>query len=463
MLLNINNPQIYQRLVLAVVCMSAFLVPFMGSSINLALPHIAGDFKMNSAGMGWVVTVYLLASAIFQVPFGRLADIVGKKHIYMCGLFLLSIVSVLCCLPSNGTLFIIYRAIQGIASAMIFSTSMAIVTDVFPAHERGKALGINTAVVYFAAAAGPFVGGMLTDYIGWRSIFVCVAAIALIAAIVSLKIIKEQYSLKKEPFDVFGALIYGIALFAFIYGFTILPRTLAYVLIGVGIIALVIFIHYEKRKEYPVLNVNIFFSNRVFLFSSVAALINYAATFGIGFLLSLYLQFVKGFDARHAGFILISQPLIQAFFSPIAGKLSDKIEARYLASIGMALISIMLIVLCFVTAKTSIFSLIVILMILGIGFAFFSSPNVNSIMSSVEKRYYSMASATTGTMRLSGQSFSMGLAMMVISLYINNQPMSLKLSGEFINAMHTAFIIFSILCVVGVYMSLLRGKVADTE
>lgn len=449
----------YRWLVLIIICLSAFLVPFMGSSINLALPYIAGEFSMNSVAMGWVVTVYLLASAMFQVPFGRLAEMFSEKRIFIGGLCIFAVSSVLCCFPSNGTLLIIYRALQGIGSAMIFSTSMAILTAAFPAQDRGRVLGINTAVVYLAAAVGPFLGGLLTDYIGWRSIFICVAVLAFFAGMVSLKILNNPKNESKgDPFDMPGTVIYGIALFTFIYGFTILPQTTGFVLIAIGIISLIAFVFYERKQKYPVFKVGIFLSNRVFLLSSVAAIINYAATFGIGFLLSLYLQFVKGFDARHAGMVLIAQPLIQAFFSPIAGKLSDRIEAHYLASAGMALISIVLFILCFVTSETSIAVLIIMLMILGIGFAFFSSPNVNLIMSSVEKHYYSMASATTGTMRLSGQAFSMGLAMMVISIYLNNQPMSVQLSPQFIKAMHTAFLIFAILCAVGVYTSMSRGK-----
>jgi EmrB/QacA subfamily drug resistance transporter len=440
--------------------MSAFLVPFMGSSINLALPHIAKEFKMNSSAMGWVVAVYLLASAIFQVPFGRLADIIGKKRLYVSGLFIFAIASALCCFPVNGSMLIVYRTIQAIGSAMIFSTSISLLTDVFPLQYRGKVLGINTAVVYMAAATGPFLGGVLTDYLGWRSIFICVTIIALLAGIRSFKIIKEtKKDDKKEPFDKLGAIIYGIALFAFIYGFTLLPKTLGYVFIVLGIIVFVMFVYYEKKRKYPVFNVGLFFSNRVFLFSSLAAFINYAATFGISFLLSIYLQYVKGFDARHAGIILISQPLVQAVFSPIAGRLSDKIEARYLASLGMAIISVILFALNFINAETNIGILIIMLLLLGLGFALFSSPNVNSIMSSVERQYYNMASATTGTMRLAGQAFSMGISMMVISIYLNNRPMSAQLNAEFIKSLHTAFLIFAILCAIGVYTSISRGKI----
>jgi MFS family permease len=340
--------------------------------------------------------------------------------------------------------------IQGIGSAMIFGTGMAMITAIFDAGDRGKALGINVAVVYLALALGPSAGGFMMYHWGWKSIFLVIAAVAFIACIGSKIIIKQQWiQAKGEPFDLKGSILYGIALFMLIYGFTILPSLTGFIY----------FINYEKKKTAPVLNVKLFFTNRLFTYSSFAALINYAVTFPISFFLSLYLQEVKGVEVQYAGLILIVQPVIQAALSPFAGRLSDKIHSHYLASAGMVFISLaLLLIAIFISPSTPIGFIVCVLVLLGIGFAAFSSPNTNTIMSSVEKKDYSMASATTGTMRLTGQAFSMGITTMILSLFLGKQMMSIAVIDQFMGAMRVAFILFAVLSSLGIYASMKRNS-----
>ena len=444
--------------VLFVVCLSGALVPFTGSSINLALPRISEELSLTAVALGWIVTAFLLASAILQIPFGRAGDMFGRKKILTAGVILFSLASVACAVAPSGNLLIAGRFVQGIAAAMLSGVSMAIVTSVFPANERGKALGINTAVIYFAIAAGPFFGGMITHYCGWRSIFAVTAGLGLLALTGVFTVLKGEWiEAKGERYDWWGTLIYAIGLFAIIYGCSVLPSVVGFSLVAAGLATFVWFVYFEKKQSAPVFNMDMFLANRVFRMSSFAALINYAATFAIGFILSLYLQYIKDFDAQKAGLVLVIQPVVQTIVSPLAGKWSDKVNASNIATLGMAIIVVCLLSMLFLTPGTPLSMLIVILIVLGTGFALFSSPNVNVIMGSVEKRFLGMASATTGTMRLTGQSISMGITMMMISIFVGKTKLTIDIFPLFMKCLHYTFGIFVTLCAIGVYTSMVRN------
>ena len=445
--------------VLLVLCTAAFLVPFMGSAINLALPEIGEAFSMKAVTLTWMSTIYLITTAIFQVPFARLADLIGRKKIFLLGVLSFSICTILSGFSPTGGALLALRSLSGLGSAMMFGTNMAILTAVFPPHQRGRAMGINVAVVYAALAAGPFLGGMLTHYFGWQSLFFATGVIGLLVVMLSHFYLKAEWvEAKGEKFDLVGSVIYGIALFGLIYGFTKLPSTDSFYWLSAGIILFVVFFLYERRLSSPVFNVKIFNGNRIFTLSSISMLINYAATSAVAFMLSLYLQYVRGFDARHAGLILISQACIQAIFSLLAGRLSEKIAPSRLATTGMAIIVLGLTGMSFITAETSVTLLVVLLVMLGIGFGIFSSPNTNVIMSSVDKKYYGQASATTGTMRLTGQAFSMGIAGMAIAINVGNRQITHEVYPELLQSIRVTLVIFAALCVVGVYASSQRTR-----
>jgi MFS family permease len=212
------------------------------------------------------------------------------------------------------------------------------------------------------------------------------------------------------------------------------------------------------KVKFPVFNIGLFASNRLFAFSNLAALINYATTFAITFLLSLYLQYVQGLSPRDAGMILVTQPVLMAIVASISGRLSDRHDPRILASAGMAVIVVGLIMLTFLREQSSITYLLVILAIVGFGFGLFSSPNTNAIMGSVDRTYLGVASATVGTMRLTGQMMSMGIATLVLQLFIGNEPISIQNTAGFMSSMRTTFLVFVILCILGIFASLARGR-----
>lgn len=450
-----TNRQIY--LILVVLCLAAMLVPFMTSAINLALPFINSDLSLNARMASWVPTSYMLTTAVFQVPCARLADMYGRRKTFILGVSVFVVFSIFCGLATSGFWLLIARVFTGIGSAMMFGTSAAILTSVVPPQKRGWAMGIISATVYMALAAGPLIGGLLTTLFGWASIFYTSAIVGGLVVVGAIILIKGEWKDEvKTKFDYVGAILYAFGLFALIYGFSQLPEIRGFVLMGVGIILLVLFIKNQQTKPNPVFNVNLFLRNRVFRLSNISALINYSATFVVAFMLSLYLQYARGLNPRDAGLILIIQSVVQSLVSLKAGRLSDKIAAPVLATIGMAICAVGLIMLCFVSATTSYIFLAFVLMFMGVGFGLFSSPNTNTIMSSVEQKDYSMASASMGTMRLTGQAFSMGIAMMAISITIGEANLSAAVSLELIKSMKITFVACAVLCLIGVYTSSAR-------
>ena len=264
---------------------------------------------------------------------------------------------------------------------------------------------------------------------------------------------------KGEKFDLAGSVVYVLGLVALVYGFTLLPALLGLWLIIGGAIGLSAFTKWEMRTRSPVLDMNLFRNSKTFTLSNLAALINYSATFAIAFLMSLYLQYLKDFSPESAGLILVAMPGMQAIFSPLAGRLSDKIEPRLIASAGMALTTIGLVIFIFISEVTSVNLIIGNLLLTGFGFALFSSPNTNAVMSSAPNTAYGVASATLATMRQVGMVLSMAVAMLMFSLYIGNVQITPEYYPVFQKSMHTAFIIFAILCFSGIFASLARGKV----
>ena len=274
-----------KRIVLLIAILAGFLTPFDGSAVNIALPTIGAAFHMDAISLSWVATAYLLASALFLVPFGKLADIYGRKKIFLWGICVFGAASLIMTLVATEQQMITVRVIQGIGAAMIFGTAIAILTAVFPPGERGRALGIYITSVYLGLSLGPFFGGILTDLFGWRSIFYINVPIAIAAAILIVcKLRGEWAECVGEKFDLTGSLIYSAGLVALMVGFSVLPDVSGGVLVVTGIALIGAFVWFEQRQPFPVLNMQLFFKSRIFAFSNIAALINYSATYAVSFL-----------------------------------------------------------------------------------------------------------------------------------------------------------------------------------
>jgi EmrB/QacA subfamily drug resistance transporter len=448
-----------KRFILLIVALPNFLFPFMSTGLNVALPSISSDLSMDAISLGWVITAYQLASMILVLPFGKLSDLYGRKRILTIGMFVCSFACLLLMLSNSAVELISFRVLQGIGGVMSYTPGMAILISVFPAEQRGKALGLLSAAVYAGQSAGPFIGGMLTHYFGWRSIFFTSMILGLLTiALIYWKMKGEWLESKGEKFDSMGATILGFGLFALVYGLSSLPGTFGLLLIGIGLAGLLAFIFYELRATSPLLNIDLFRKNRVFAFSSLALLLNFGAIWPITLLMSLYLQYIKGFNPQDAGLILITQPLMQVALAPFAGRLSDKVEPRIITSISMALTTIGLAMFAFLNNDSSLTYIIAGLFISGVGFSFFGSPNNNALMSSVDKKYYGTAAAVISLMRQMGIILSMGMIMMLFSIYIGKVQITPEYYDIFLTIVKIGFTVCAALCFGGIFVSLSRGK-----
>jgi EmrB/QacA subfamily drug resistance transporter len=443
---------------LLVATLANFLTPFMGSAVNIALPAIGAEFPVDAIVLGWIPTSFLLAAAMFALPFGRIADIYGMKRIFCGGIVLFTATSLLCALATSAFSLIFFRVFQGIGAAMIFVTGLAIITSVYPAYQRGRAIGINIATVYIALALGPVLGGIMTHDLGWRSLFLAMIPPGIAILIITCWKLKGEWAESRgESFDVKGALFYGVALVMVMYGFSILPSPSGMALVVLGIIGFAGFLVFEVKQDSPLLNVHLF-RNATFALANVAALINYAATFAGVFLLSLYLQYIKGLDPQSAGVVLVAQPIVMAVFAPLAGRLSDRYQPRRLAAMGMALSTVGLFIFAMMDQQTHVSTIVQGLVVVGFGFALFSPPNTSAIMGSVDRRFYGIASAMVSTMRLLGQMLSMGLALMVFSIFIGNVRITPDRYPALLTSIRTIFSVCTVLCFAGIFVSLVKGR-----
>jgi EmrB/QacA subfamily drug resistance transporter len=458
-MVNRASAGISREVTLVITSIAVFSMPLMMSSVNIALPSIGKELAMEAVLLGWVNTSYLLSTAAFLIPFGRLADIFGRKKIFVFGLFISTISSFLCAVSNSAAMLISFRVLQAIGASMMFGTALAILTSVFPAEERGRAFGINVAAVNLGLSIGPFIGGVLTQYLGWRSIFFLGALLGLISIILAFWKLKGEWAeARGERFDIVGSIAYSLSLTIMMYGFSVLTTPLGIALVFVGLLGMLAFMRWETKTASPVFDLDIFRENIVFVFSNLAAMINHSATFAVTFLLSLYLQYTKGLSPQTAGLILVASPAVLVIFSPIAGRLSDRVEPRKVASSGMAFSCVALLLFVFLSEVTSLGLIVAGLVILGFGMAFFGTPNANAIMGSVGKRFWGVASGTLGTTRTIGMMLSMGIVMILFSIYIGKAQITPEYYPAFLRSTKAAFAICAAICFCGIFAQLAGRK-----
>jgi EmrB/QacA subfamily drug resistance transporter len=448
-----------KKIVLLIAILAAFVTQFDISAVTIAMPTIGSEFHMDAVALSWITTGYLLAAACLLVSVGKIADIYGRKRVYLYGIAIFTFASFLMIIAPSTDMLIAIRVLQGVGAAMIFGTGISIISSVFPPGERGKILGIYVSCAYIALTVGPFLGGVLTQHFGWRSIFFVNVPLGLAACLLILWKLKGEWAeCEGESLDLLGSAIYICALVLVMLGFSQIPHPGSLLLIAAGCIAGIAFTLYEMRSPFPVLDMRLLTQNRVFAFSSLAALITFIATFAVTFLLSLDLQYTKGYSPVYAGLILIAQPLAIVVVTFFTGRLSDRFDPQILASSGIALMAIGLFGLIFLTGSSPLWYMITCLVVLGVGYGLFSPPNLNAIMGSVEKRYYGMANGINGTVRLLGQVISMGITMVLFALVIGRVEITPDCYPQFVTTLHYAFALFTVLCIIGIWASLKRGK-----
>lgn len=457
-----------QRMVLLVATTAGFLTTFMASAINIALPRIEQEWNVSAVTLGWISLAYILAAAALLMPSGRLGDFYGRKRFFVLGLAAFSMLTLAAALAPSAPVLILLRVLQGIATAVLFSSTVAMVTLAYPPETRGRALGLQVGGVYLGLTLGPVLGGVIIQSLGWRFVFVFIGAAGVVTCVLAAWGLRgvEWREPKRASFDVAGSVVWAVALSVLLIGFSLLPGALGWAFIAAGAAGIAGFVRWETRAADPVLNVDLIRRNRVFAYSNAATFINYAATYAMTFLMSLYLQYNRGLTPRAAGVILVTGTVVQTVFSPVAGRLADRVQARYVASAGMAVCVLGLGALVFLGEDTAWWYIITTLCMLGLGFAFFATPIIYAIMGSVHRRYTGVASATIGTMRLTGQSISVGLAALVLAVVVGPHPIGPADYSNVLTSVRITFAIFTVLCVIGVAASLVgprQGESAEPE
>ncbi|SDZ95913.1 drug resistance transporter, EmrB/QacA subfamily [Porphyromonadaceae bacterium KH3R12] len=451
--------------ILLVVAVTSFMGTFLVSAVNIALPTIEKDLALNAIELSWIITAFILAMALFMLPSGSWGDRSDNRRLFKLGLILFTISSGICYVAPDGHWLVAARFLQGIGAAFTGTTGQAILVSSFPAERRGQVLGISVASVYGGLALGPLIGGFITLHIGWRSLFLIAALFGLLTILISYLFLKSEKhkSVPAKGRDKIGTLLFMTGLAALVYGSSLIPSAVGWGLMSGAVILLLLFWRYESRITSPMLDTKLFSHNRLFTYSSLSALINYTSTFAIVFFLSLYLQKVQGLSPRDAGAVIVAQPAMMALFSPIVGRLSDKIQPRYFATTGMAMCTTGLGMLAFLGPATAIWIIVTILIWVGLGFALFSSPNMNTIMSSVERRQYGQASGLASSMRVFGQIISMSIVTLIFSLLFGSRSIEEVPNPVFLQAMRWGFIIFTLIGVPGIYFSFNRGNLKRKE
>ena len=450
--------------ILAAAMITSFMTTFMSSALNLSVPSLESYFGVNAAYVSWIVSSYTIAVAAMSLPMGKVSDVTSRRTVFLTGIAgfgILSAISIFA--PSIGVLMLL-RALSGTCAAMIFATNNAILISAFPHSVQGKMLGYSVAATYIGLTAGPVAGGLLNSSFGWRSIFAASAAISAMAFLAAFKAVpKDAPASHVSGVDTAGIVLYISSIVLSLIGMTSLGSgdTAPYML-AVGIIILVLFFLHEGRREKTekntIMRVSMFRQSRTFTFSCLAALLNYGATFAISYEMSIYLQVILGIPSGKAGLMLITMPAAQALLSPLTGSLSDRIRPSVLASTGMGVCAVTLLLYSRIDGDSSIFYVMSVMGMTGMGFALFSSPNTNAILSCVSKKDYGVANSIIATMRTYGQSSGMAVLSSITAVVLGTGTLETSPHTDILHMMHVSFITFACICVLGLFFSLARDR-----
>ena len=447
-----------RTIALIVVCIGSMLNPLMLSAVNVAVPAIAEDLDATGVQVSWLPTAFMLASAIFFLPFGRLSDMYGRKKLYMGGLVGMSIGAAIAAVAPNIHVLLLARVIQGTAAAAIFGTGLAILTSIYPAHRLGHTIGIAASCVYIGLTGGPWFGGYFTEAFGWRTMFsVQIPGYLLVIAITLLFLRGEWRSSEPVRFDLNGAVLFGLWLISFVVGLGELPSTTGGMLVVAGAAGAYVFIRDQLSKPYPLVRLYAVKANRIYFYSILAAFSAYGAVFPSLFTISLLLQYVLGLSPEGAGNILLLQALAMAMTAPMAGRIADATGSRTIATMGCLIVMIMFVWLCTVTAATPIWMIGTNQFILGFGMGLFSTPNSSAAMRSLTSTNLGIASALVNLSRTLGQIFGIGFVMLMIAIFIGEQELTPETYPDLLFCIRASFVLSVVLAVGAMYFSWMRG------
>ncbi len=456
-------------LVLTSVSLGSLMATLDGSIVNIALPAIQTDFRIDLTTTEWVVVAYLLVVGGLLLPFGRLGEVLTFKRVYLVGFTIFTLASICCGASPNEAGLVAFRVVQGIGAAMIMAMGPAIVARTFPAEERGRALGLNAISISIGLSLGPALGGILTQVATWRAIFLINAPIGLLAILWANRVLPAETPGKGQSFDVRGAALSGMALFALLLALSegqqwgwdspaIIGLLIAFVVVGGAFLAS------ERRSAHPMLDL-VLFRIRPFSAGLASVVVAFSGLFTATFLLPFLLEQGSGFSPVEAGLLLTPTPITMALVAPFSGAASDRFGPRVLASVGMAIMALALLSLTQLPVDFALPDLVWRLVLLGLGQGLFMSPNSSAVLGSVPRPRIGTASGTLAQMRINGQVLGIALSGAIVATRL---PVHLaELGGAstaalrnvaLAGAIHDAFVVAALVCAVGIVTSLVRGS-----
>jgi len=421
----------------------------MVAGLTVAIPTVGEEFAVDPVTLSWIPTAFFLAAAMFLIPFGRIADIYGVKRVFSIGLAVYFISALIAALAPTAPVLIGARFLTGVGAAMIFATSFALLGLVLPENERGAALGTNIAASFGGFALGFLGGGLFTYYTTWRVLFLVPLPVALLAIGIVRRTLRGECALSKgtRP-DLPGIALSATMILLIMVGLSTLPGVQGAVALVAGLAALAAFVVHEARVKDPALDIHYFSRNRPFVLINGAVLVYNAASFASVYLFSLYFQYVRGFDARLAGVILLAGSLITASLVGYAGRLSDRGSPRRVATAGVAMTVVGLAMLSFINPAMPIAIPILALVLLVAGVAFFQPPVYSTVIGAVERAMYGVASGLAETMRLLGMTVSMAVTIIIFALFFGSMEITGENIPRLLGSMQMLFRIYFALAVV---------------
>jgi EmrB/QacA subfamily drug resistance transporter len=464
----------YKWVALTVTTIGSLMAAIDSTIVILALPNMLQDLRSDLVVMTWVIMAYLLVSTVLQLTCGRMADMFGRVRMYNLGFVIFTVGSVLCAVSPTALILIGARIVQGVGGAMLSANSMAIITEVFPANQRGQAMGFNAVTWGAGSVLGPVLGGFILAVASWRWIFLINLPIGIIGTLSAYLLLHDiEPNPRNERFDLLGAFLFCVGLVTLLLGLMssigsswLSPGVLGMLIVAV--VSFVIFIFWERRVAYPMLDMRLFASQH-YTFSVLAATFQSLAVFAVNFLIIFYLQGVLGYDPLTAAFLILPLPVLTSVIGPLGGRWADRdrFHGATPATVGLALQVISLIVLTFLAPNTPYLILGSALGLMGLGSAIFWSPNTSSTMGAAPRNRLGVASATLNTMRNVGMvcSFALSLAVaaaamppaMVNEVFLGTVGhLPATIARDFTGAMSRAFVASAVICVLAVFCSVVR-------
>jgi len=426
----------------------------------VAVPAIAQDLEASAILISWVPTAFLLANAVLMLPAGRMADIHGRKKVYLTGMLVFTVSCLLASVVPDIEWLLFTRLLQGFGAALTFATGLAIIMSVFSTENRGMALGFASASLYIGLSLGPLLGGWFTEYYGWRSVFLFPVVPAVISVLmILLKLKGEWKSETAQPVDWFGSLIFAVWSSALFIGMSEIPSPRSFLLLFAGIVSLIYFFYQQAHAASPLIRFRAIMENHVFSRSLMASMCTYASNYPLIFLFSLYLQFIQGMSPVEAGQIMVLQAVMMAIVAPFSGRLSDQFEPRLIATAGCLVMSLAFAALVTIHAGTSIYLIAATMLTLGIGFGLFTVPNNNAALSAVQKDRLGIATALLNLTRIIGNMFGTAFTLFLVAVFIGQAKIQPDQFPALLTVVRIALAASLLLSALGAYFSFIRGDI----